>query len=147
MRHKSGGDEEEHPRKGHSGEADSTQKAPGHLGVHGGQGHTGQADRNKAFSVGPVGVLLQEVQEAVDQADGAGQQDEQEHEANSANAFLQTAAEKQQSCDAEEQLDGGPVGEGIQQECVEMPPEKHTPTHTEDAWGEVQTLLDHKQNA
>lgn len=121
MRDKSCGDNEEHPGKGHGGETDSTQKTFGHLGVHGGQGHTGQGDGNQTLSVWLVSVLLQEIQEAEEQPGSGGQQEEQEQEADSTDAFLQTAAEKHQSRDAEEELDGGLVVERIQEECVEVP--------------------------
>lgn len=101
MRNQSCSDDEEHPRKSHGGETDPTEEAFGHLGVHGGQSHTGQGDRDQAFGVSPKAVLLQDIQEAVDKPNAGGHKDKEEDEANSANTFLQTAAEEHQGEDVQ----------------------------------------------
>lgn len=135
VRDEGSGDDEEHPGQGHGGETDSAQKGFGHLCVHGGQSHAGQSHRDQTLGVALDAVALQEVQEAVEQARGGGEQQEREQEPHGADAFLQAATEKHQGCDVQEKLRGGSVIKGIREEPVEVSVKKNTRANAEDAFG------------
>lgn len=94
----------------------------------------------------PAAVTLHEIQEAVKQACGGRQQDEEEQEADSANTFLQTATEKHQGCDAQEKLSKGSVVKRVRQEPVQVSILKHRGANTEDPLSEVKVCLGAKQN-
>lgn len=91
-------------------------------------------------------VTLHQIQEAVPQACGDGQQEEQEQEADGANTFLQTATEKHQGCDAQEKLGRGFVVKRVRQEPVDMSILKHSGTNTENPLSEAEVCLDAKYN-
>ncbi|CAG5938597.1 unnamed protein product [Menidia menidia] len=145
-RDEGGADQEEHPREGKGGEADAAQKSSGRLRVQGRQSHTGQRNRKQAFR-GCLHVhFLQEVQEAVKEARGGGQQGEKEDEPHRAEAFLHAATQKQHSRDVEQELSKGSVVERIHKDPVDVPTLKNTLTDAEDALSQVQISLDAKQN-
>lgn len=148
MRNEGRGDYEEHPRESHGRETDSTQEPFGHFCVHGSQSHACQGHRNQPLGVTLAAIVtLQKIQEAVKQARGGRQQEEQEQEAHSANTFLQTAAEKHQGGNVQEKLGGGFVVKGVRQQPVDVSILKHSGPDTENPLSEVEICLDAEQTA
>lgn len=91
-------------------------------------------------------VILQKIQDAVPQACGGRHQEEQEQETDRANTFLQTAAEKHQGCEVQEELSPGPVVKRVQNKSVEVSTLENRGTDAEDPRGEVEVCLEAKQN-
>lgn len=91
-------------------------------------------------------VALQEIQEAVKQASGGREQEEQEQETNSAKALLQTAAEKRHGCDVQEKLGEVSVVKRIRQESVEVSILKNRGTDAKGTHAEAEICLDTIQN-